>query len=67
MTTVNQRHLLQRGQAVNLLQISDDDFQWLLDTKQLVEILIRGHQLFDSRDIDRLIESYRSTAQRRAQ
>jgi hypothetical protein len=67
VNAATERHLLQREQVVSLLQIPDADVQWLVDTRQLTELLIHGHQRFDSRDIDLLIDAYRSTAQRRAQ
>lgn len=67
MNAANERHLLQREQVASVLQIPEADLQWLIDTRQLTELLIHGHQRFDSRDIDLLIDAYRSTAQRRAQ
>ena len=66
MRTAVEPNFLQWDQVICLLQIPDEDLQWLVDTQQLLEIPNQDHQLFDSRDVDRLIDSYRKTAQRRA-
>jgi hypothetical protein len=62
-----ERRLLQRAEVAALLQIPDADLQWLLDTKQLLELRIRGHQRFDSRDVHQLIETYKNTQRRNTQ
>jgi hypothetical protein len=67
VSTDEELQLLQWEQVVSLLQIPDTDVQWLVDTRQLTELLIHGHQRFYSRDIDLLIDAYRGTARRRAQ
>jgi len=64
MHDVHERKLLQRDQVVSLLQIPDEDLQWLIDTRQLLELRIRGHIRFDSRDIYQLIDSYKITQAR---
>lgn len=60
------RRLLQPEEVTALLQLPDDDLQWLIDTKQLCEIQIRGHRRFDSADVYQLIAEYKSTSQRRS-
>ena len=65
MGTATARRLLQRQEVSELLQLPDDDLQWLIDTRQLCEIHIRGHRRFDSADVSQLISEYRSTALRR--
>lgn len=65
MSENQERRLLQRDQVAALLQIPDDDLQWLIDTRQLLELRIRGHQRFDSQDVSRLIETYKTTQSRR--
>jgi hypothetical protein len=61
----NERHLLQREQAACLLQVSDDDLQWLVNTRQLMANGIGCNQLFDSLELYRLIDSYKRTQSRR--
>jgi hypothetical protein len=63
----HQRRLLQRGEVTALLQLPDPDIQWLIDTRQLLELRIRGKERFDSKDVIQLIESYKITASRRVQ
>jgi hypothetical protein len=65
MTNGVERRLLQREEALHLLQIPDSDLQQLIDTKQIIEIFIRGHRRFDSLDIYQLIEAYKQTQSRR--
>lgn len=62
-----ERRLLKRQQVGTLLQLEDDDVQWLIDTRQIVELRIRGKERFDSKDVSQLIESYKITASRRIQ
>jgi hypothetical protein len=65
MESLAPRRLLQRDQAVAILSVNESDLQWLIDTRQLAEIRLRGHQLFDSRDIDQLIDTYKNLISRR--
>lgn len=65
MQIANERHVLQREQAVRLLQIPDDDLQWLVNTRQLMAIGIGCNQMFDSLELYRLIDSYKRTQSRR--
>ena len=65
MQIVSERYLLQREQAAGLLQISGDDLQWLVNTRQLMAIGNGCNQLFDSLELYRLIDSYKRTQSRR--
>jgi hypothetical protein len=60
-----ERRLLIREEVLSLLHLSDEHLQLLMRTRQLVPIRIAGEERFDSRDVDQLIESYKSTALRR--
>jgi hypothetical protein len=64
MNEIHERKLLHREQVVSLLQLEDEDLQWLIDTRQLLELRIRGHVRFDSRDIYQLIDSYKTIQER---
>jgi hypothetical protein len=61
------RRLLTRGEVLTLLYLSDEQLQLLMRTRQIVPIRIAGEERFDSRDVDQLIASYKSTALRRPQ
>lgn len=58
--------LLNRGEADRYLGLSNEQFQLLINTRQITVIRIQGEERFDIRDLDRLIETYKATAQRRA-
>jgi hypothetical protein len=66
MDTIH-RQLLQRDQVAALLQIPTEDLEWLISTRQLLEIRIRGHERFDSKDVFELIDTYKTTSSRRIQ
>jgi hypothetical protein len=61
------RRLLIRLEVLQMLQLTDEQVQGLVNTRQIVPIRIAGEERFDSRDLERLIDSYRTTALRRAQ
>ena len=65
MKSGHERHLLQREQVADLLQIPDTDLQWLVNTRQLKGIWIQGNQQFDSSEVYQLIDSYKRTQSRR--
>lgn len=46
--------LLLREQALDELQIQDEQLDKLIDTNQLTEVRIRGHRRFDSDEVDDL-------------
>ncbi len=47
--------------------LSGDKIQQLIDTRQILALRITGEERFDSIDIDRLIDTYKTTASRRIQ
>ncbi|MGC2635844.1 MAG: hypothetical protein WA294_01610 [Acidobacteriaceae bacterium] len=59
------RRLHSREDLLMLLNLNDEQVQFLTNTRQITAIRIAGEERYDSRDIDRLIESYKATAQRR--
>jgi hypothetical protein len=61
------RRLLTRDEVLTLLHLSDEQIQLLISTRQIVPIRIAGEERFDSRDLDQLIETYKSTGSRRSQ
>jgi len=62
-----QRRLMVRDEVIAILQLSDDKVQQLINTRQLLALRIAGEERFDSLDLYRLIEAYKSTASRRIQ
>ena len=62
----DERRLLVRSDVESLLQLSEDQVQQLINTRQVTVIRITGQERFDSRELDLLIETYKKTAQRRA-
>jgi hypothetical protein len=62
-----QRRLLLWSEVVRILQLSNDQVQFLVNTRQLVAIRIAGEERFDSREVERLIDTYVATALRRAE
>ena len=59
------RRLLRREEVVELLQLPEDDVQWLISTGKLLELWIRGHKRFDSKDVLELVETYKQIQKRR--
>jgi hypothetical protein len=62
----DERRLLLRSDVESLLQLSEDQVQQLINTRQITALRIAGEERFDSRELDLLIETYKKTAQRRA-
>src|ERR1700737_1264910 len=60
------RHLVKRSQVLFLLQLTDDQLQHLINTRQLLPIRIVGEERFCSKDLSNLIDTYKFTAVRRA-
>lgn len=58
------RRLLKRDEVIEMLNVSAENLQQLIATRQLTPIRIAGNERFDSWDIDGLIDSYRRTAMR---
>jgi hypothetical protein len=65
MHTQPTRRLHQSADLPNLLQLAQEQIDWLVKTGQLNPIRIAGEVRFDSRDIDRLIKTYKAIANRR--
>jgi hypothetical protein len=61
-----QRRLLRREEVVVYLQLSDEQVQVLINTRQLTPIRIAGEERFDLKDLEALIRSYKATSTRRA-
>jgi hypothetical protein len=63
--TQQERRLLVRNEVLSLMQLPDEKVQQLINTRQLLAILIGGEERFDSKDLYQLIDSYKATASRR--
>lgn len=61
------RRLLSRQEVELVLHLTEDQVQFLINTRQITRIRVTGEERFDSRDIDSLIEVYKATAVRRDQ
>ena len=61
------RRLLQHAEVSALLQLTQEQIDWLVDTRQLQPLMICGQSLYDSRQIYDLIDVYLKTATRRVQ
>jgi hypothetical protein len=59
------RRLMVREEVLAVLQLSDDKVQQLINTRQILTIRIAGEERFDSLDLYRLIEAYKTTSSRR--
>lgn len=59
------RRLLRRAEIQEILELSEEQVQYLINTRQITAIRIAGEERFDSRDIERLIDGYKATASRR--
>lgn len=59
------RRLLRRDEVITLLQLPETDIEWLVSTGQLLELRIRGHRRFDSKDVLELVETYKQIQKRR--
>lgn len=67
MAMTSDRRLYQSAEVPVLLQLSQEQIDWLVDTGQLTPIRIAGEERFDSRDINKLIEAYKTIQSRRIQ
>ena len=66
MTTPQDRRLYTGTELPDLLRLTPEQVDRLINTGQLRPIRICGSERFDSREIDALIETYRQIAQRKA-
>jgi hypothetical protein len=67
MSVPLQRRLLQHAELPALLQLTQEQIDWLVNTRQLQPLQICGQTRFDSLDVDSLIQVYKTTAKRRIQ
>lgn len=67
MTLQADRRLYTPAELPSLLQLSQEQIDWLVSTRQLQPLKICGESRFDSRAIDQLIDTYKNTASRRVQ
>lgn len=51
-------------EAAEMLNLTLDNIQWLVDTRQLHEVAIRGKKRLDKREVDRLVTFYRRVQER---
>lgn len=65
MNLQQERRLLIRTEMLNLLQLSEAQLQQLIDTRQVLPIRITREERFDSKELNKLIDSYKRTAERR--
>jgi len=63
---VRAKRLLTLDEAAEYLALTPEQVQWLVNTRQLTLLRIRGEDRFDSRDLDLFIDHYKQTALRRA-
>lgn len=61
------RRLYADADLPELLQLTQEQIDWLVVTRQLQPLKICGESRFDSRQIDDLIDVYLKTASRRIQ
>ncbi|CAN5691264.1 hypothetical protein BH10ACI4_BH10ACI4_34640 [soil metagenome] len=67
MSNTPARRLLQHAELSALLQLTQEQIDWLVNTRQIQPLQICGEARFDSRDVDGLIDTYKTTAARRIQ
>jgi hypothetical protein len=60
------RRLLCRADVLDVLQLTEEKVDHLVATRQLTPFRLAGEERYDSRDLDRLIDTYITTASRRA-
>lgn len=65
MQAHQERHLYQSGELPGLLQLTQEQVDWLIHTGQLNPIRIAGEDRVDSREVDALIDTYVQIAKRK--
>jgi hypothetical protein len=65
MSTHQNRRLLQRSDLVTSLQLSAENIDWLVGTRQLRPLFICGEERYDVREVDLLIATYRQISERK--
>ncbi len=61
----HERRLLTRTEVAAVLQLANDQIQWLVSTEQIRPIRICNEERFDSRDVFQLVEAYKTTQGRK--
>jgi len=59
--------LLELETVRDLLRINPEDLQWLINTRQLPLVTIRGQQRVDTQDLIRFVETYKNIQNRSIQ
>jgi hypothetical protein len=67
MAAPQDRRLYAGADLPELLQLTQEQIDWLVGTRQLQPLRICGQVRYDSRQIDDLINTYLTTASRRVQ
>jgi hypothetical protein len=68
MTAMNpqsERRLYEPMELPGVLQLNQEQVDWLVNTGQLNPIRIAGEVRFDSRELDALIDTYQQIAKRK--
>lgn len=65
MNTQSERRLYQPMELPGVLQLDQEQVDWLVNTGQLNPIRIAGEVRFDSRELDALIDTYQQIAKRK--
>jgi hypothetical protein len=65
MSQPQDRRLYAAADLSELLQLTTEQIDWLVGTRQLQPLKICGESRFDSRQVDDLINTYLTTASRR--
>jgi hypothetical protein len=65
MPSNSDRRLYQAMELPDLLQLSQEQINWLINTDQLHPIRIAGEVRFDSRELDAVIDTYLQIAKRK--
>jgi len=60
------RRLYQPAELPTLLQLSQEQIDFLVRTGQLKSIRIAGEERFDSHELDELIQTYKQIAERKS-
>ena len=65
MPSNSDRRLYQAMELPEVLQLSQEQIDWLINTDQLHPIRIAGEVRFDSRELDALIDTYLQISKRK--
>ncbi|MFB3813099.1 MAG: hypothetical protein ACE14L_03230 [Terriglobales bacterium] len=65
MPIQSERRLYQAGELPEILHLTPETIDWLVNTGQLNPIRIAGETRIDSREVDALIDTYKQIAKRK--